>query len=721
MKTEQKEALLPLTKGIIAFQNGMAIIPVSEEKNDRLAASLQAELMALGFMFDKAAYQAACSAPHNWIVSFHNRILPWLKENMGCSRDYRPFYRNFPTQVMEMDYGDLFLNAITHYWSDGTWEPPQRLKDRGFAFENVKFKTVRIGKESEFKAIFTRLASINQSLTPNDKATLKWFIDNCYEDLILPESIPFKETLCILAARNLDVPVHSPTDVLRVAVYLSGGDISLPNVPKVSTKGIETGMFTSQYRSYFLRNVLDSQRQAREAFKFKKFKRSERRMLLALLEKTNLDLGDMQARLGRWLRLGEILHVGEYAARFPKTAKAFFALRNQTKENRIRTFHGRVDLAFEKSWKKGMEVLAERPGEFARKLDWMLREFEAKPVLAKFREIGSKVSSKVQFELWQHFDQRTKPNVPRNVMIKGKNSKMEVLEPLPPMDANLVQRVKNCIMDVLGDRISILPKLGRVWIDPRLKDVPVPFSMRSLNPSIKTYVRGTRIPFKADAKFVRPFIHWYDEDGSIDLDLSVGLCSEEFEYKSHISFTNLHDREFGCCHSGDIRHRRGACAEYVDIDIRRCLHGGIRYAVIQAHNYDQRPMHEVKDAVFGLMERENAVANEIFVPKTISNCMRLANESPSVSVCILDLKEHCFIWADIEAASGFATMEHTWGSVQDVMKSLTRPPKLSVYDLLKMHADGRGSLATSENASDVKFAWQDFVADYAKVAEFMRI
>jgi hypothetical protein len=294
---------------------------------------------------------------------------------------------------------------------------------------------------------------------------------------------------------------------------------------------------------------------------------------------------------------------------------------------------------------------------------------------------------------------------------------MKTLPPLPAMDVDLVQQVGNAILTITRSRISSLPPLGKVWIDERLKQVPLPFAMRSINTAIKTYVRGTRIPFRADAKVIRPFIHWYDEDGSEDLDLSVGLYNDKLQSIGHISFTGLKD--MGCCHSGDIRHRQGPCAEYVDIPLETAMNHGVRYATVHVYNYNARPMHTVKDTVFGLMEREDAIANEIFVPKTISNCMAVANEGTSVIVCIIDLMQRNYIWADIESERVLPTLENTASRSAEVLAALIHGTKMSIHELLVLHAQVRGTLVAEPSDADMALRWEEFVSDYAKIASFM--
>jgi hypothetical protein len=348
----------------------------------------------------------------------------------------------------------------------------------------------------------------------------------------------------------------------------------------------------------------------------------------------------------------------------------------------------------------------------------MLRSFERSHVLETFERVAPAVSSKVLFELYNHFAARIR-QAPRAVMLKGRGSKMKTLEPLPPMDADLVQRVGNVILRVMKTRIAALPPLGKVRVDERLREVPVPFSMRSINTAVRTYVRGTRIPFRRDAKVIRPFIHWHDEHGREDLDLSAGLYDEDLKYVAHISFTSLKDDRLNCCHSGDIRHRKGSCAEYVDLDVGRCLAHGVRYAVVQAFNYDARPMHSVRDCVFGLMEREHARANEIFVPKTISNCMPLANEGTSVVACVVDLRERNYIWADVESERVLPTLENTASRTIEVVRALVQNTKMSVYELLTLHAQTRGTLVTDATSADLDLRWEELVTDYAKVGQYM--
>lgn len=151
----------------------------------------------------------------------------------------------------------------------------------------------------------------------------------------------------------------------------------------------------------------------------------------------------------------------------------------------------------------------------------------------------------------------------------------------------------------------------------------------------------------------------------------------------------------------------------------RCLASGVRYVIVQAFNYNARPMHSVKDCVFGLMEREHPAANEIFVPKTISNCMALANQSTSMAVCIIDLERRDYIWADVESNRVLPTLENTANKTAEVMRSLIQGTKMSVFELLELHAQARGRVVTDAAEAETIYRWETLVTDYAQLSAFM--
>ena len=696
---------MKLTKNTIALYKGFVSFSVSTENNrnttkNSFALTVQANLMQYGYMLSQDALGYLSSAPRNEVIQFNDEVVEFLKENMGGRYNYEPLYKNFPEEVMSMSDCELFFNQIIHYLSNGEWSPESIEMERPVKFENIKYTVLEPITHKRFLQIFTDLCSINTSLTPVDSMIILWFCKEYGTSLnsILPKEIPFKETLCMLASFGLNVPIKSVTDVLRVCVYMSGGDVSLPKVPR---KTIKKNAWTKTH----IPNA------ARELFKFKKFTRAERKYILSLLEQTNCDSKEGVLKANRWVRLGERLHPTEYKNKFPKAAKFFDEIRNENPKS----WYSDVKKAFEVSFENGLQKLSERPGEFSRRMDALIRTNpnHTKMIMEYFGASAARSSNKVLFEVYTHFESRAKKQEYRRVTIKGSR----VAYPLPTLEAlpvRVIGAVQQSIWDILRNKFSSLDKLGKVYIDDELRKLPLPTNMRSLNMSLKPRIRGQRIAFdNPDAKVIRAFVHWMDERGNEDLDLSATFVGE-----TKSAWVAFHNPRFeNNIHSGDVRHRQGPCAEYIDIDIADTLANGYRYVMVDVRNYNGRSLASV-ESVFGLMEREHPEANNLWCPQTISNTQMLQSESTNTLVTILDLqnKEYIFIDEDTEGKPVAALDSN---NIINVINHYSQLPAVSAFDILLLHTEARGMLVESKEDADTCFMVKDFTNSYEDIAKMM--
>lgn len=688
-------------KNIIQFRNGFINLPQTEENNYVLTMSVVSELLQFGYILDSSAIDNLSRASKEDIVKFHNEVIDWLKDMSGSRHIYKPFWKGFPEEVMDKSECELWYHQIIHYLSNGTYEPNEWTKHRPTAFEQPKYTEIVGGDEDRFLYIFTDLVSVNQSLTKDDLETIRWFVLTSNE-LRFPETIPFKENLCTLAGMGLDVPVKTTTDVLRIVVSMSGGDISLPKVPN----------------EYVITNVWSRQKTynvERDNFKFKKFTRKERRYLLSLLEKTNCDPTEAILKSQRWIRLGEILHPGEYKNNYPKSYEMFNKIRNQ----KVSSWYGKVDKSFKHSIESGINKLSERPGEFVRRLDYLVRSNpnNTNLVLDTFKSISPKVSNKVLYETYSHFSKRVNVKNNRSISIKGSRKKIK-LDVLEPLSVKLVGSIQSTILDSLKSKFSTLEPLGKVWVDENLDKIPLPTNMRSLNPSLKPSVRGLRTPMgNQNANVIRAFVHWFDEYGTQDLDLSatfVGMGKVKF-----ISWNNSHNCEEGKF-SGDIRHRQGPCAEYIDIDFKNALKNGYKYVVLDVRNFNGGSLAQIKDCVFGWMEREYPLANEIFVPSTLVNTVKLSSSSTNTTVSIIDLETQEYIFLDMDQNGtpiSSVNLEEILYSINEYVDK----PKFSVYHLIKLHVESRGEIVTNKEDADLILDFEKFSNNYIETLKYMGV
>ncbi len=704
-------------KNIIAFQKGFIVTPIIGVDNRQMAMNVQAELMHFGYMLDQDALEQLGHSDSADIIDFHNEVIQYLREMTGGLRDYQPIYAGFPQQVMEISEFDLFYNQLLGYWNGGSFVAEEWPKARPTCFEHINYRIVTKGNQEDFNNIFKSLVSSGQSLTPNDQKVIQWILEN--EPYIeFPEVIPFKENLCSIIGKLIEIRVSNPklkshkvkfpklttTDVLRIIVFLSGGDISLPAVPSEYT-------FERTFRG-----VSKIKNSERDAFKFKKFKRSERKLLLELLEETNLNVGEMKLKAQRWIRIGEILHPGEFKNQFPRAFRAFNKLRNE----KVISWYGEVQKAFNESYLKGLTKLSERPGEFLRRLDYLLRNARgnmSQLILDIFGKIAIQTSNKVLFEVYTHFEGRRSQKTGRSIMIKGAR-KRTPLPDLPAIDSKLIDAVQSKIFETIKDKFTFLPYMGECWIDPELKKIPLPTNMRSLSDALVPVIRGQRTPIPGEKLVIRPFIHWYDEDGDTDIDLHGFL----FGKSSVVSFgyNGIHSNKIGC-YSGDVRNRIGACAEYVDININVATKLGYRYFLNVAHNYKDGKFSDIQECVVGMMEREDAQANSLWKPDTINNCMKLKSSASWTMIGIYDLFTREYIHLDLDFNNFRQYVSNDEG--KEFFKALSayiELPKVSVYDLLLWHVEARGRVVDKDIAT-THFLFEDFATSYTKTIEFMGI
>lgn len=690
---------MQFTKNTIAFLKGYVCPQDNGCDNRILVSTLQCNLMKYGFLFDEDAFTNLSKANKEYIVNFHNDIILYLKEITGGLVDYKPLYKNFPQEVMSKNDYELYFNAVIHYLSNGEWEPSTIEYERPIDFENVKYTIIKYIKPEDFGSIFTNLVSANQSLTYYDREIIKWFL-NSGEKYVIPQVIPFKETLCYLAGLGVpNLPIKTTTDVLRVAVYLSGGDILLPKVPK-------------KFIGYNIqiRNLKNSYR---NTFKFKKFTRKERKNILNLLENSNCDVTEMVLYRERWLRLGEILHPNEYKNTYPKAVKSFDLLRNEN----VRSWYSKVENAFKVSLEEGLKVLSTRSGEFMRRIDSLVRNNpnDLDLIISYLEKSINNSSNKVIYEAYSHFTKRTEHNPTRYITIKGTRIKTQITS-LEPLSKDIVDTIQNKLLNTLKNKFSTLEPLGNCYLDEDLKKIPLPTNLRSVNNSLKPIIRGLRLPFgNKDTKVIRAYVHWLDEVGNEDLDLSATFIGQD--KTSVLAFTGL--KVGDSCHSGDVRHRKGNCAEYVDIDIKNALSIGFKYVLLDVRNFNDRSLNTVQ-CVFGLMEREFPESNSIWLPETISNSQKLESNSTNTLISILDLEKLEYVMLDIDS-NGKVTAVGDISNTLKMVEEFTQLPKFSVYDLLSLHVESRGKQVDSDLNVDNHFKFEDFSTSYENIFKFMGV
>ncbi|WP_025716468.1 hypothetical protein [Paenibacillus sp. 1-18] len=144
-------------------------------------------------------------------------------------------------------------------------------------------------------------------------------------------------------------------------------------------------------------------------------------------------------------------------------------------------------------------------------MDQLLRstEYTEYAVLA-FGEVANQVSTPVLLQVKNHFARRHEPRNLRVFFPKGNVAKaFSVPHTLPEINEAVCQDLVQLCERVLIERFSVLPPLGKAYVDERLQDYYVPFSQRSASKALHTIVRGSHVPMM-EGDTIR-FFSWWKE------------------------------------------------------------------------------------------------------------------------------------------------------------------------------------------------------------------
>lgn len=674
-----------MTHALTIKRRGKVVPPApdgTEQLPLEVVTSLSQDLESLGYALTPLLLLHCQKFSYYQLTVFRSELIEALEQIVGAHRMHLPMYPNFPAQVMQASDAELYFNAIVHYWSEGKLFPVQRKVWRPRYNEPKLLRFIDLGTEADVAEIFQKLLSANVAWSEQDRLDLAVLIRTFGEEAVtfIPERIPQKENVAHLGAILLRTSletgmefvrthVKTATDVLRLAVALSGGDVSLAN-----------------------------------ASRFGKISRPVRRLLIEILEAQPQVVEDMLRWKNRWIRLGERLHPHEFVKRYSKTAKAFSVIRNNIPAPTLNS-------SVEKSLRQfdaiaAASKLTSRPGDFTRRLDHILRlqPSRAEEVLEKFRLVANRVSTPVLVQSWHHFRTRNEEREFRTFFPKGNVGKVyaEFDRVLPKLERS--NEVAAILEHALSSRFANLPSLGKVYVDPELANFPVQFGMRSASKALRTVARGSRLPLP-DKDILRMFLWWKNASGRTDIDLSAAFLDHRFYHIESISFYNL--KSYGGVHSGDIVDAPNGASEFIDVSISRLKHNQVRYVAMVLTSYSQQPFVNLPECFAGWMARSKAGSGEVYEPRSVEDKLDLTADSKIAVPVVFDLLKMEAIWCDL-AVRHYPSFQNTVGrnivGVSLSVQAIATMKKPSLFDLLSLHATARGEIVTSPAEAETVFS-----------------
>ena len=653
--------------------------PTPQRSSDAGVDTALTTLRALGYRLSTPAREALIHAEQAWaLVNAAARL-----SSGSPSAEYRPFYPDFPIQVRTASEATLLVNAALHYLGDVVGvrilpdyrpSPREPLPGDDGALTELGLATAR-----DLERIVADLIAQATPFSAQDRADLTALRD------FGPEAAPrvaVKENLAVLTVTFPDLDFSASyrtvTDVLRLAVAMAGGDVSLA-----------------------------------EPCRFPSFSRAQRRRLLGLLDAVGQvqdsrdSAEEMGRRCERWKRLARHLRPGDYARRFPRAVALLHQVASGGAEE---GFTSRLEEALARRDVEGaLRLLSTRPGVFARRLNHLLRlcvdEAARERVVAEFARVAPKVSLPVLVRLWEYFSSPGPDALPwRVVAIKAATGTKTTLIPSTrrpgPADAAVVRAVE----EALRQR----KRLGRIAVDQGMYEgYTAPVGLRSASPGMRTAGRGTRLPLP-EGETIRFFLHWRDlpeappkalgpagpaaaedRDTRVDLDLSAFFVSEDFTRTEQIAYYNL--RSTAAVHSGDLTSAPDGAAEFIDITLAEALRQEWRYVVMTVHSFSHHPLSEVPECWAGAMARgADPQSGEVFEASTVMQRLDLVSPTFNATPFVIDLAERRLIWWDLPVGVGehqVANLDRSSNRVLAHLLDLLEGRRMPLAHLLGLLAD----------------------------------
>lgn len=680
-------------------------------------AALQMNLARAGYVLSGDVADALLpdetgAIPLDDFQDFANALFATALKARRGTKKYVPFYPNFPTQVADASDTELIFNALMHYFGDGIGlriTPAFEKKARPILDELRNVTTVKLitGEPSVVLGkLFTKTTGQKTVFTPQDKDDLnfihKWAEENKV-NIVVADSIPAKENLAWLVTLvGLDAVISRAktiTDVLRVAAGISETDVSLSHV------------------------------------RFGKITRSTRKSILAALNRFSvINWDEIAQRQEIWRLLGEKLHPGEYAKRYPNAHKVFQVARQK---ETIATFNSKVEAAIkDHDWDKVIDLLSSRPGLFARRLDEVLRIAESGTVFRSvgiekapskivdaFNRVAPSVSSTVLWQLRNHLLNRDVKL--RTFFIKGSASNVfSIANELPELSTESIMSAVSAIDSALASQYEDKGELGRVWVDPQLARFTIPSNVRQASRALNTVGRGSVLPLNAtDKDTIRFFIWWRDGVRRTDLDLSVLFLDEGMQIIDTVTYYHIRG-QYGALHSGDTTSAPKGASEFIDVPVQAHLNAGVRYVVPTIMNFTNQLFSELPECYAGVMVRGNVKSGEVYEPSAVQEAFDITADTTVSLPLIIDLQSKEAKWVDVSLTADPSQSNNVRSNktaLKRLVSALVEQPYSTLYDLFTAHAKARGTLVENKANAETVFevvdgrpsiTSEDVAADY---------
>ena len=569
------------------------------------ARKLDVALMSIGFKLAGPLLARLSNSDERDVLRVAGYVLDAVRDLMGDHVQHNVYFKTFPAGIPDTVefWHKCIMDALANHASSPnvaaqvaqgevnlldlpkygrylhSYEDMVKAHEEFVPLVSDRLRVLTLGGSlaQEALSLYRTLAGSRVPLNDDDRELLVELALLCLT-ASQPEHIPVRENKALINMVRIqnDQPmlVDAPTDILRLACALSGGDVTLE-----------------------------------QPTRFISFGRGIRKRLLGALEviikPSPGKLADISQYTEAWKRLGERLHPHEYQ-KYRHAARAFAVARGERKE---RSLMSKVESAFARdAIDEAVQLLATAPGLLFRNLDRILRASPSTvgPLLEPLRGTSERVSGRVLLSVREHLQNRLVSGGSR-VFANSKGKAWVTPDEREPLPGNTIAAVYNILDTEISRR---LPPVSRLVVDRGVMTVALPLSEKTRASGFGVMPRGTILPVEKDT--LRFFVYWKEKSQRTDYDLSAIYLDRDFKEAGQVSYTNL--RSGGIVHSGDITSAPKGASEFIDIDLGK-IDGS--YVLPQVNVYSGDGFGEIKECFFGFMSLDKRQKGKPFEARSV--------------------------------------------------------------------------------------------------------
>lgn len=668
----------------------------AKEQSITIARQLDIALLSSGFKATKELLEYIGNLDRAYALITAKDIIDAVKQLKGDHVQHNTYFKEFPKNIPDtlefwaellqntlengnghkIEYGIGGLNLLS---LDGYGKAQHSYEEMLAAHEKFieslddDICLIRLGDTLPVEAhkLYLSLAESKVVANGDDLVLLEQLAESTL-DMAQPKKIGVRENRAVINSVRLrnrrPILVDTVTDILRLAVYLSGGDVSL-----------------------------------QEKTKFRKFKASERTVIMNALENIIADnkgkLGDVFKNRGEFNILAQKLHIKDY--RELKNAQEVFRV---ARERINLSFEAKAEKAFADKDHEALIALFEKaPGLFIKSFNRILLQTNLagiSSVVETLQKVAPKVETPTLIGLRQYLDNRVEPKTNRIFMNRKGTGRVEK-DTQPLLSELVVNPVREIIDKEVAGRLE-----GGVYIVNRdILNVALPLSNKATNSGYGIMPRGSVDSFEGE--ILRFFNYWKQKRSRTDYDLSAILLDENFLSVGQLSYTNL--RLANGVHSGDITSAPNGASEFIDIEWAKV---NAKYIIPQVNNFSGEDFDTVKESFFGYMSRTEAQKGKPFEARTVKSKAEMRGKN-KVALPLVFIKEDdgtlSVKWINANLKGHFAgnQTENNTLSTTTMIRAIVENKYLTVQYLVDLLA----------SKDDVTLIYSDELIDNGKIDE----